>query len=161
MSASRTSQTDIPGEIAPPPLVFAGFLFAGAIADRHLVGAQFGIPDVSRYVVVAALILSALFFLVGALGGFRRARTRAEPWKPTTAVVTGGVYRFTRNPMYVGMALAYSGFAFGMDNVLALLLLVPAVFVIQHGVILREERYLEAKFGAEYVQYKSRVRRWF
>ena len=106
----------------PPPLVFAGFLFAGAIADRYLLAAHFDLPNVVRYAIASALILSALFFLVGALGGFRRARTRAEPWKPTTAIVTGGVYRFTRNPMYVGMALAYSGVASGMDSVLALLL---------------------------------------
>lgn len=160
MSASETFRNDTPGVIAPPPLVFASFLLAGIAADRFMLGASSYLPESLRYVLAPALVLAALVFLAGALGGFRRARTRAEPWKPTRAIVTGGVYRFTRNPMYVGMALAYAGFALAAESLVALALLVPAVLVIQHGVILREERYLEAKFGGKYLRYKARVRRW-
>lgn len=160
MSASETFRNDTPGVIAPPPLVFASFLILGVASDRLFLGGSSYLPEVLRYVLAPALILAALVFLAGALGGFRRARTRAEPWEPTTAIVTGGVYRITRNPMYVGMALAYAGLALAADSPAALALLVPAVLVIQHGVILREERYLEAKFGGEYLRYKTRVRRW-
>lgn len=160
MIASEDIQNDIPGVIAPPPLIFVAFLLAGIAADRFMFELATQIPDALRYGVASVMGLAAATFLAGALGGFRRARTRAEPWKPTTAIVTTGVYRFTRNPMYVGMALACAGIALAADSPSALLLLVPAIVVIQRGVILREERYLEAKFGGEYLRYKVRVRRW-
>jgi protein-S-isoprenylcysteine O-methyltransferase Ste14 len=160
MSASETIRNDTPGVIAPPPLIFLSFLLAGIAADPFLFGTSTALPEALRYGLGAAMALAAAVFLIGALGGFRVARTRAEPWKPTTAIVTGGVYRFTRNPMYVGMALAYAGAALALDSPSALLLFAPALLVIRHGVVLREERYLEAKFGGEYLRYKARVRRW-
>ena len=75
-------------------------------------------------------------------------------------IVTEGVYRWTRNPMYLGMALIYLGFALLLDSLVALILIFPLVFVIQKEVIEREERYMEAKFGDAYRDYKARVRRW-
>jgi protein-S-isoprenylcysteine O-methyltransferase Ste14 len=83
-----------------------------------------------------------------------------EPWKPTTAIVTTGPYRFTRNPAYLGMALVYVGIALLAE---ALWVLVPLPFVlaiIDRAVIAREERYLQRKFGHEYLDYKATVRRW-
>ena len=160
MSASEISRNDHSGVIAPPPLVFLSLVLTGVAADRFFLGAGTHVPDAAKYGLAAALGLAAVVFLAGALGLFRAARTRPEPWKPTTAIVTGGVYRVTRNPMYVSMALACAGLALAADSLSGLALLVPAVFVIHTGVILREERYLEAKFGAEYLAYKARVRRW-
>ena len=101
-------------------------------------------------------------FAVGLLGfrEMRRAETNVDPYKPATTVVTEGPYRFTRNPMYVGFTLMYVGIS-ALANALAPVLLLPAVFaVMRRGVIEREERYLERKFGDEYLQYKERVRRW-
>jgi protein-S-isoprenylcysteine O-methyltransferase Ste14 len=129
-------------------------------ADRLVFGAFTLVPDALRHGLGTALVLAAAVFLAGALGGFRLARTRAEAWKPIAAIVTGGVCRLTRNPMYVGMALACAGLALAADSLPALALLALAILVIHHGVILREESYLEAKFGAEYLRYKARVRRW-
>ena len=77
-----------------------------------------------------------------------------------TALVDTGIYRFTRNPMYVGMALLYAGLALGFASGAALLLLPVVLVIIQTQVIAREERYMEAKFGANYLDYKRRVRRW-
>ncbi|TJW95650.1 MAG: isoprenylcysteine carboxylmethyltransferase family protein [Mesorhizobium sp.] len=75
-------------------------------------------------------------------------------------MVTSGVYRVTRNPMYVGMAPVYAALALALGSLIALILLPAAVLVIHRRVILREEQYLEGKFGSEYRAYKVRVRRW-
>ena len=101
-------------------------------------------------------------FVVGLLG-FRemsRAGTNVDPYRPATTVVTGGPYRFTRNPMYVGFTLMYVGIS-AWTNALLPILLLPAVQqLMRRGVIEREERYLERKFGDDYLRYKARVRRW-
>ena len=101
-------------------------------------------------------------FAVGLLGlrEMRQAGTNVDPYRPATAVVTGGPYRFTRNPIYVGFILMYLGIS-ALTNALLPILLLPAVQqLMRRGVIEREERYLESKFGDEYRQYKESVRRW-
>jgi protein-S-isoprenylcysteine O-methyltransferase Ste14 len=160
MTAVQDQSPDHPGVIAPPPLVFAGFLAAGALADRYVSGWLLPLPALPAQVMAVLLGGAGLVFLAGALGLFLSAGTRPEPWQPTTAIVTSGVYRVTRNPMYVGMALVYAALALALGSPLALALLPAAVLVIYRSVILREERYLERKFGSEYRAYKARVRRW-
>jgi protein-S-isoprenylcysteine O-methyltransferase Ste14 len=90
----------------------------------------------------------------------RRAGTRVEANKPTTTIVTDGPYRFTRNPIYIGMFLGQAGLAIGFDSLWVLVMLMPFYLVIRYGVIAREEDYLDRKFGAAYRVYKARVRRW-
>ena len=91
---------------------------------------------------------------------YPKAGTQFDVHKPTTAIVENGPYRFTRNPIYLGMFLSQAGIAIGFDDLWVLATLVPFYFVIRHGVVAREEAYLERKFGAVYLGYKSRVRRW-
>ena len=79
---------------------------------------------------------------------------------PSTVLATDGLYRFSRNPIYLGFAITYAGLAVAMDSVLVLLLLIPCLIVVDRFVIRREERYLSAKFGADYDAYRARVRRW-
>jgi protein-S-isoprenylcysteine O-methyltransferase Ste14 len=83
-----------------------------------------------------------------------------ETNKPTTTIVANGPYGVTRNPIYIGMFLGQTGLAIGFDNLWILATLVPFYLVIRYGVIAREEVYLERKFGAVYLGYKSHVRRW-
>src|SRR5688572_16371575 len=83
-----------------------------------------------------------------------------SPSQPTTVIATTGPYRWTRNPMYLGMALVYAGLAIGFDAPIAFALLPLVLIAIQTQVIGREERYLEAKFGDDYRRYKAEVRRW-
>jgi protein-S-isoprenylcysteine O-methyltransferase Ste14 len=97
---------------------------------------------------------------VSAIVTIRKAGTQFDFYKPTTAIVENGPYRFTRNPIYLGMLLGRIGVAIGFDNLWVLAMLVPFYFVIRHGVVAHEEAYLERKFGAVYRGYKSRVRRW-
>ena len=89
-----------------------------------------------------------------------RAGTNIRPDLPTTALVTEGPFRFTRNPLYLGLTLMYAGIALLIPGTWPLLLLVPVLLVMRWGVIAREERYLERKFGEPYRAYLGRVRRW-
>ena len=158
--AAKDGGRETAGVLAPPPVIFAVPLLAGWLADRYVTGWASAVDATWRYGAAIALAVLAVGFAVGALRLFRRAGTPAEPWHPTTAIVTSGVYRITRNPMYVGMTLLYAGIAIAADSPVALVLLVPTLAVIRVGVIRREERYLDARFGDEYRRYKARVRRW-
>lgn len=146
------------GVVAPPPLIYAGALAAGLLAN-----VLFPVAFLPRFLSRALgwpLIGGGL--LLG-LYGFRTLRgsgTNVDPYEPTTALVDEGPYRFTRNPLYVGMTLMYAGIS-ARANALWPVLLLPFVLVVmRRGVIEREERYLERLFGEEYLRYKARVRRW-
>jgi protein-S-isoprenylcysteine O-methyltransferase Ste14 len=149
---------DNPGVIAPPPLIYAGGLAAGLLANRPY-PVYFLPRGLSRglgwLLIVAGVGIGVLGFRE-----MRRAGTNVDPREPTTAVVTEGPYRFTRNPLYLGMTLIYCGIAARANTFPAVLLLPLVLFVMRRGVIEREERYLERKFGDEYLRYKVRVRRW-
>jgi protein-S-isoprenylcysteine O-methyltransferase Ste14 len=149
---------DISGVIAPPPLVFlaglaVGFLLQALLSDTSLPGAV-------RWVLGGVLLFAGLALLFSFERAFHRKATAANPWRPTTAIATDGPYRLTRNPAYVGMALVYLGIALLADALWVLLPLPLVLLIIDRGVIAREERYLERKFGREYLDYKRRVRRW-
>jgi protein-S-isoprenylcysteine O-methyltransferase Ste14 len=155
---SSTPAGDISGVIAPPPLIFLAGLAVGF-------GLQALLPDTSlpgavRWVLGAVLLLAGLALLFSFERAFHLKGTAANPWRPTTAIATDGPYRLTRNPAYVGMALVYIGIALLADALWVLLPLPLVLLIIDRGVIAREERYLERKFGQEYLDYKRRVRRW-
>ena len=91
---------------------------------------------------------------------FRKAHTGLLTNEPASAIVTTGPYGVSRNPIYVGIFLGLIGFAVGFNTLWFLAVLVVMYFVIRFGVVAREETYLESKFGARYLDYKTRVRRW-
>ena len=93
-------------------------------------------------------------------GVFRRAGTSVVPSEPSTALVTTGPYRFTRNPIYIGFVLAYFGLAIVLTSMWVLLLLIPVLAILQRGVVVPEEAYLERKFGDAYRKYQAHVPRW-
>lgn len=151
---------DIPGVIAPPPLIYVGFLLAGWGAGQLMDTPGLGLPDLWRRGLAVAGLITGFGLEAAAAGLFRRARTAVQPWKPSTALVTGGIYRLTRNPIYVGMAIIYAALAIGMDSLPALVLLLPCLLVVDRFVIAREELYLQARFGPAYLAYTQKVRRW-
>jgi protein-S-isoprenylcysteine O-methyltransferase Ste14 len=110
----------------------------------------------------AALALSILgvALVVLAARTLRAAGTNVDPVLPTTAIVTSGPYRFSRNPIYVGLTLIYLGLAGACNTWWAFIVLVPVLAIMHLGVVRREERYLEKKFGEPYRQFCSRVRRY-
>lgn len=149
---------DNPGVIAPPPLIYAATLAAGLLSNR-----RYRIPFLPRPLTRTLgwpLVIGGI--AIGALGSreMRRVETNVDPYKPTTAIVSEGPFRFTRNPLYLSMTLIYCGIT-ALANALPAALLLPAVlYLMRRGVIEREERYLERKFGDEYLQYKARTPRW-
>jgi protein-S-isoprenylcysteine O-methyltransferase Ste14 len=143
----------------PPPFVYAGMLLLGLVLDRALPW-SLEMTWIGRYVGGGILIAAGLLFGMSAMGLFRKAGTDVKPWKTTTAIVATGVYRFTRNPMYLGMAMLYTGLGFLFSSLGVFLLLPVLILTIRTQVIAREERYLEGKFGDDYRAYKARVRRW-
>lgn len=149
---------DSAGIRIPPPALFIGTFVAG-VALGKLLGDP-GVPIWSAYSFGWFAMVAGGAILLTAIGLFRKAGTHARPWKRSTSLVTDGVFRWTRNPMYLGMALIYGGGALVLDSLVALLLLIPLVYVIQREVIEREERYMEARFGTAYREYKASVRRW-
>lgn len=151
---------DHPGVIAPPPLIFLGFLFLGWGLGQVIGEPGLGLTDMARRALALAGLLIGLAIEGWAAGLFRKARTAVQPWKPSTALVTTGVYGLTRNPIYLGFAITYLGLATGLDSPLALILLIPCLLVVDRFVIQREERYLAARFGADYDRYRQRTRRW-
>lgn len=152
--------SDIPGVIAPPPLIFLGFLAAGWSAERLFGGPGLGLDRNLQAAIAIGGLTLGLAIEAWAAGLFRRAKTAVQPWKPSTALVTDGVYRFTRNPIYLGFAITYLALAVGLDTPLALVLLIPCLLVVDRFVIQREEAYLAARFGAPYDAYRQNVRRW-
>jgi len=155
-------QPDHAGVIAPPPVIFGSGLALGLAADWIApTGLAAFLASQLRVGLAAALIASALTLAAVAVIQFRRARTHLEPWRPTTALITGGVYRLSRNPIYVALTLLYAGIAVAAASGWALAFLIPVLLVMEFGVVRREERYLETKFGETYRAYKAQVRRWF
>lgn len=151
---------DTPGVIAPPPLIFLGFLLAGWGLHTLIDGPALGLEPQIRRGLAFVLVIGGLMLEWMAVGRFRRLGTPPEPWKTPTALATDGVYRFSRNPIYLGFAAIYLGFATAMDSPIALGLILPCLIVIDRFVVAREERYLDAKFGQQWRDYRARVRRW-
>ncbi len=152
------TEKDRPGVIAPPPLICLGFLLLGLGIDS--VWPLSFVPDGARYPAGLGLFFLGAAVLAAAMRQFHKAGTNVNPSKPSTAIITSGLYRFSRNPIYVAMGVAYTGISIAVDSLWMLALLVPTLAVIRIGVIAREERYLERKFGDEYMRYKTSVRRW-
>ena len=152
------STPDAPNVIAFPPLLFSGALGLGLLA--HWLHPLRPLPPVPARILGALLLLGGAALAKWGEIALRRAGTNVNPRQPSTAVVDGGPYRFTRNPLYLGTTLMYLGVAFLVDASAPLVLLPPLLALIQWGVIAREERYLESKFGDDYRAYRARIRRW-
>jgi protein-S-isoprenylcysteine O-methyltransferase Ste14 len=150
--------SDNPGVIAFPPALF-GVTLAIGLGISFLFPISFLPRLISLPIAVLALI-AAGWLSTSAFRTMTRAQTNVDPSKPTTAIVSDGVFRFTRNPLYLSLTLLYLAISLLFSATWALLLLVPLLVVVQVGVIQREEVYLERKFGDEYLNYKAQVRRW-
>ena len=144
--------------VLPAPVIFFGALILGFLLNWALPLAFFP----GRAAQVAGVIIVVPGFLIGGSGiiEMRRAHTSPDPREPTTALVEKGVFRCTRNPLYLSMFVFFLGIAVFLD-VLWLILLFPLLlFVVERGTVKPEESYLERKFGETYLQYRKRVPRW-
>jgi protein-S-isoprenylcysteine O-methyltransferase Ste14 len=151
---------DTSGVRFPPPALYVLALAAGYFVERRWpVPVLAGQPRAAA-VAGAALFLAGAGLAAGGVLTFRRAGTSPNPTRPTVALTADGPYRFTRNPMYLGLALASAGIAVAFNAFWPLPLVAAAAALMVPLVIAREERYLESKFGDEYRRYRSQVRRW-
>lgn len=149
---------DNPGVRLPPPVIVLAGLAVGLALDGRLADPRSNGALVALGIACAG---AGLWFGISALGLFHRHSTKAEPWKPSSALVTSGAYRFTRNPMYVGMLLLYVGLALIAGGFWTGVAIVPVFLTLNFYVIAREEAYLERRFGTAYTAYRGKVRRWF
>ncbi len=141
-----------------PPMLYVGTLFLGLLLQLLCPSHIASTPWV-RVMGVTLAVASGLTAQWGSRT-MHRAGTNVLPSKPTLAIVTNGPFRYSRNPLYLANAIFYLGLSLVFNAVWPLALFVPMVLVIHWGIIRREERYLEAKFGEAYLAYKARVRRW-
>ncbi len=142
----------------PPPLIFL-FLMIAAYGVHIIHPVDMASLPTLKY---TGLLIVVLGFTVIILisRSFKRANTSIEPWKPTTAIISNGVYTYSRNPIYLALCLITIGMGFFLNSLWVLLSVIPAAVLVYYIAIKKEEAYLEKKFGDEYLQYKNKVRRW-
>ena len=107
-----------------------------------------------------SLIVVGFVLVAFTIRVMRSSGVSPDPSKPPPKLVDKGPFRYSRNPIYISFALLYIGISVALNAFWPLITLIIALIVIDRGVILREEKFLEKKFGAEYVRYKTKVRRW-
>ncbi len=151
-----------PGVVIRPPFLYLGALLMGLSLDRLAGFPAWAGDRLWSRVLAGVLIGSAGVALAGwAIRHFRAAGTNVPTNRPVHALVTSGPYRYTRNPIYVGLTLLYCGIAVAFGSVMAFVFLAVVLATMEIGVVRREERYLEKLFGNEYLAYRRNVRRWF
>lgn len=144
----------------PPPLVFLVLAGAGVLLEAGGFPLAVPLPRGASRALALALLAAGGAFVLSALVLMLRTGQNPEPWKPTPELIARGPYRFSRNPMYVGMALLQAGAGLVFANAWISALAVPALAVIHYAAVLPEERYLAAEFGQAYADYAARVRRY-
>ncbi len=154
------NETDSAAVRIPPPLVFLGAVITGAVLHAFVMPVHIAIPVWLRFTAGITVALPALLLLAGALGLFWRTDQNPKPWKPTPEIISNGVYRFTRNPMYLGMALLQIAIGIGLANGWIIIVLPLVLAVVYTTAIRHEEIYLQRKFGDVYNRYRKSVRRW-
>lgn len=117
-------------------------------------------PSFPGRIIGGILFVGGFFLGFPALRGMRKASTSPNPHHPTRTLISEGTYRITRNPMYLGMLISYSGLFIFFQNPWFLLFLPILIWSFTTWVIIPEEKYLEGKFGKDYLNFKARVRRW-
>ena len=149
---------DKAGVIMFPPLLYVLVLLAGIaislIFPNHFINFSIALP------LGSLLFLSGLFTMLRAGRTFIKNKNPINPSGSTQLIIKSGIYKYTRNPMYVSFSIMYVGISLLTNAWCSFLLLFPLLVLVQKGLIEREERYLTRKFGGEYVDYKTKVRRW-
>lgn len=149
---------DNPGVVIFPPLLFALCLVGGLIA--HVTCPyRLGMSPWLRG-AFGVLAVGAVGVALWGKRTMEAAGTNVNPGMPAVAIVDSGPFAFTRNPLYLSLIALYMAIGLALASPAFLVLVIPLIFVLQFGVVLREERYLDAKFGDVYRDYKARVRRW-
>ena len=144
----------------PPPLIYLATVLLGVGLESFV----FPLRRVDFYVwarpLAVLVLLVGVAMIAAAIGLFRRSGQNPEPWKPTPEILTGGIYRLTRNPMYLGLALLQLALGLWKGNGWIVVLAPLSLAAVYWFAVRHEEAYLEGKFGHVYLDYKASVRRW-
>ena len=157
----QRASDDVPSIIAPGPWIAFGALGLGFAFDAlHAFRLLAHVPAWCRNSAALLLVALGLWYVFRANVIFRRAGTPFQPWRPTRTIAAQDIYARTRNPMYQGFLLLVLGIAVVFRSDGGVLMLLPAAMLIHYGVVLREERYLERRFGEGYRRYIAEVPRY-
>ena len=144
----------------PPPLALLVSILAG-VGLRYLIAPP-PLPGSRTVQLVAGAVVLAAGLALGvpAVRMMKKSGQDPKPWKPSPELLARGIYRYTRNPIYVGMMLSQIGIGIMLGNLWVVLLAAPFLVVVHYTAVLREEAYLDEKFGEPYRQYRKQVRRY-
>jgi protein-S-isoprenylcysteine O-methyltransferase Ste14 len=150
--------------VVRPPFLFLVALLLGFVSD-HVLPLPFPIsrPGLAHWIsaaIAGCLILIGIGFFAAAIRNFSSAATPVPGTRPTRALVTTGIYGWSRNPIYLGMFLVYAGIGLVVRSPWILILALPLAVTMRYGIVAGEEAYLERRFGEAYRDYKARIRRW-
>jgi protein-S-isoprenylcysteine O-methyltransferase Ste14 len=157
----RLARDEVPSLVAPGPWIAFGALALGLAFDAlHAFRVLTHVPAWIRSVAALVLIALGSWHIFRAFVIFRRSGTPFQPWRPTRIIAAQDIYARTRNPVVQGLLIVVLGIAvlFGSDG--TMLMLMPAAMLMHYGVVLREENYLERRFGESYRQYQAAVPRY-
>ncbi len=151
---------DHPGVYIPPPLIYAAVFLLSLPAQRYFpMGNQF-IYGITANILGTIGIMAGLLLVIPAIYQFIRTKNTLITVKPAHSLQHSGIYRFSRNPMYLGLLLLYVGLAFLIGNWWTLLFVPLLIVIVTYFVIRPEEKYLGRAFGESYRAYRRKVRRW-
>ena len=160
-TAQAGTKREVPSIIAPGPWICFSALGLGLVFDMLNAFRVIGhIPGVPRKVIALALIALGGWFILRANVIFRREQTPFQPWRPTRIIAAQDIYAHTRNPMYQGFFIVVLGLGVLLRSDWTVLLLMPAAMLMHYGVVMREEDYLDRRFGEAYRAYKAAVPRY-
>lgn len=145
-------------QILLPPVHLVICLLLMLLLDYRFPLLEFGLPYARPAGIV--ILLSGLGLIMVCASLFSRAETPVIPFEQSTRLLTGGIYRYSRNPIYLGMLIILVGAAIALDSLTPLFVIPVFYLIIQYGYVLHEEVFLEQIFGDEYIRYCRQVRRW-
>lgn len=152
------SKEDSAHILAAPPFFFIIPLLVGAVVEYFIPTSI--IPTIPAVIIGLLFSWASLPFIIFSLREFYKVKTAFDARRTTTILVTKSVYKISRNPAYLSLVLFYIGLSFIINSVWILVLVTVAIYTLQKFCIEREEKYLEEKFGNQYIEYKKQVRRW-
>jgi protein-S-isoprenylcysteine O-methyltransferase Ste14 len=158
MSEADRDTPDLPRPIVRPPILYAGSIALGSTLQWLRAVPVF--PTAVQVPVGVALVMAAGLLFTWSVREFCRADTPVASVRPTTRIVETGPYGFSRNPIYLAFTMLHLGVAVWVNSAWLLGTLAVCLGVMSFGVIAREERYLERRFGEAYTRYRATVRRW-
>jgi len=144
--------------LAPPPVFFIIPLLIGVVVEYFVPTSL--LPTLPSIIIGLLFSWASLPFIILSLRSFYKVKTAFDARRTTTTLVTTGIYKISRNPAYLSLLLFYIGLSFIINSIWVLILILPSIYSVQKFCIEREEKYLEGKFGRQYLDYKKQVRRW-